>query len=802
MNVVNASNRKIKSVAVLGSGIMGSRLACHFANIGVKVYLLDIVPRDLSEDEKDKPEARNRIVNAALKTALKSNPSPVYNKQVAKRITTGNFEDNMDWLSKVDWVLEAVIENLKIKKTVFDQVEQHRKPGSLVTSNTSGIPIHMMLGGRSEDFQAHFAGSHFFNPPRYLRLLEIIPTAKTHPEVVDFLMHYGDLFLGKETVLCKDTPAFIANRIGVFSIMAIFHLMEEMGLTIEEIDAVTGPVSGRPKSATFRTSDLVGIDTLVKVAQGVGQNCPNDEAKDLFEIPDFLQKFVDNNWLGDKTGQGFYKKSKDENGKRVIEALNLKTFEYEPKTKPRFESVGAARKEDNVRKRVKILSKGSDKAAKFMQKLNLEVAAYTSMRIPEIADHLYQIDDAMRAGFGWELGPFETWETIGVERMLNLMDTEGFEPASWVKEMVDAGITNFYKSEGGNRYYYDISSKAYKLIPGRESLIVLDDYRSNDLVWGNKGASLHDIGDGVLCLEFHTKMNAIGSEILQGINKSIDIAESQGWKGLVIGNDATNFSAGANLAMMLILAIEQEYDELNIAINYFQKTVMRLRYSGIPVVLAPHGLTLGGGCEMSLHADSTIAAAETYIGLVEFGAGLIPGGGGTKEFVVRTSDSFYTGDPQLPTLQERFTTIATAKVATSGYEAFDIGVLHTDKDDVVINQSRQIADAKAKVLDMYADGYSMPVQRDDIKVLGRTALGTLYAGIEAFGISGFASEHDQKIARKLAFVMAGGDLSQPTQVSEQYLLDLEREAFLSLLGERKTLERIQHILKTGKPLRN
>jgi len=802
MNVVKASNRKIKSVAVLGSGIMGSRLACHFANIGVKVYLLDIVPRDLSEDEKDKPEARNRIVNAALKTALKSNPSPVYNKQVAKRITTGNFEDNMDWLSKVDWVLEAVIENLKIKKTVFDQVEQHRKPGSLVTSNTSGIPIHMMLGGRSEDFQAHFAGSHFFNPPRYLRLLEIIPTAKTHPEVVDFLMHYGDLFLGKETVLCKDTPAFIANRIGVFSIMAIFHLMEEMGLTIEEIDAVTGPVSGRPISATFRTSDLVGIDTLVKVAQGVGQNCPNDEAKDLFEIPDFLQKLVDNNWLGDKTGQGFYKKSKDENGKRVIEALNLKTSEYEPKTKPRFESVGAARKEDNVRKRVKILSKGSDKAAKFMQKLNLKVAAYTSMRIPEIADHLYQIDDAMRAGFGWELGPFETWETIGVERMLNLMDTEGIEPASWVKEMVDAGITNFYKSEGGNRYYYDISSKAYKLIPGRESLIVLDDYRSNDLVWGNKGASLHDIGDGVLCLEFHTKMNAIGSEILQGINKSIDIAESQGWKGLVIGNDATNFSAGANLAMMLMLAIEQEYDELNIAINYFQKTVMRLRYSGIPVVLAPHGLTLGGGCEMSLHADSTIAAAETYIGLVEFGAGLIPGGGGTKEFVVRTSDSFYTGDPQLPTLQERFTTIATAKVATSGYEAFDIGVLHTDKDDVVINQSRQIADAKAKVLDMYADGYSMPVQRDDIKVLGRTALGTLYAGIEAFGISGFASEHDQKIARKLAFVMAGGDLSQPTQVSEQYLLDLEREAFLSLLGERKTLERIQHILKTGKPLRN
>ncbi len=802
MEVIKASNRKINSVAVLGSGIMGSRLACHFANIGLKVFLLDIVPFDLTDEEKDDPKARNRIVNAALKTALKSNPSPVYSKDIAKNITTGNFDDDMQWLSKVDWTVEAVIENLKIKKQVFEKVEMHRKPGTLVTSNTSGIPISMMLEGRSEEFQAHFCGSHFFNPPRYLRLLEIIPTAKTDPEVTTFLMRYGDLFLGKQTVLCKDTPAFIANRIGVFSIMAIFHLMQEMDLTVEEVDAISGPVSGRPKSATFRTCDLVGIDTLVKVAQGVGQNCPEDEAKDLFEIPSFVQKMVENEWFGDKTRQGFYKKSKDENGKRLIKALDIKTFEYKPKTSPRFESIGAARKVDSLPHKLKILAKGTDKASMFFNTLNMRVFAYSSNRIPEIADHLYQIDDAMRAGFGWELGPFETWDILGVQRVVDTMQSENIQPNQWVIDMLSSGASSFYKTENGARYFYNVNNKSYEIIPGSKESIALNNYRNNDLVWGNKGASLHDIGDAVLCLEFHTKMNAIGSEILQGINKSIDIAEKQNWKGVVIGNDAQNFSAGANLAMMLMLAIEQEYDELNMAIRYFQNTVMRLRYSSVPVVMAPHGLTLGGGCEMSLHADATLASAETYIGLVEFGAGLIPGGGGTKEFVVRTSDGFYTGDPQLPALQERFTTIATAKVATSGYEAFDIGVLHSDKDSVVINQSRLIAEAKNKVVELSNSGYSRPVEREDIMVLGQTALGTMYAGIEAFGISGFASEHDQKIAKKLAFVMAGGDLSQPTEVSEQYLLDLEREAFLSLLGERKTLERIQHILKTGKPLRN
>ncbi|MCB0734756.1 MAG: 3-hydroxyacyl-CoA dehydrogenase/enoyl-CoA hydratase family protein, partial [Bacteroidetes bacterium] len=675
--VIEATKRKIRTVAVLGSGVMGSRLALHFANIGVKVYLLDIPPRDPNEAN------RNAVADSALKAALKSSPSPIYRSGNERVITTGNLDDDLAVLAKCDWILEAVIEDLQIKRSLFEKVEQFRKSGTLITSNTSGIPIRMMAEGRSEDFKQHFCGTHFFNPPRYLRLLEIIPTGDTHAEVTNFLMHYGDLFLGKQTVLCKDTPAFIANRIGVFSIMAIFHLMQEMDMTIEEVDAVTGPISGRPKSATFRTSDLVGLDTLVKVANGVHQNCPDDEASSLFAIPDFLQEMVSNNMLGDKTGGGFYKKVKGADGRSEILTLDLKTMEYRTKDKPRFESIGQARQAGKLSRQLKVLATGDDKAAKFFQRLHLQVFAYCSFRIPEIADHLYQIDDGMRAGFNWELGPFEIWDILGLKTVAGQMKSAGLAYADWVDEAISAGISSFYQRKDGKRFCYNIESRDYEVIPGTEEQIVLDNYRSNTLIWGNKGASLHDIGDGVLCLEFHTKMNAIGSEILFGINKAIDIAEQDGWNGLVIGNDAPNFTAGANLAMMLMLAIEQEFDELNMAIRYFQKTVMRLRYSAIPVVIAPHGLTLGGGCEMSLHADSAVASAETYIGLVEFGAGVIPGGGGTKEFVVRASDSFYNGDPELPTLQERFTTIATAKVATSGFEAFDIGVLHTDKDEVV-----------------------------------------------------------------------------------------------------------------------
>lgn len=798
--MIEASKRKIRKVAVLGSGVMGSQLACHFANVGLEVLLLDIVPKDI---DKDDPKAnRNVMADRSLKAAAKLNPAPLYSNDNLKLITTGNFEDDLDKINSCDWVLEAIIENLDIKKSLFEKVELHRKPGTLITSNTSGIPISMMLDGRSEDFKQHFCGTHFFNPPRYLPLLEIIPSKDSHTEVINFLMHYGDLFLGKKTVLCKDTPAFIANRVGVFSIMAIFHLMQEMGLSVEEVDALTGPISGRPKSATFRTSDLVGIDTLVKVAEGVAHSCPNDEAVSYFKIPEFLHKMVEKGWTGDKGGQGFYKKSRDKDGNRVIEALDLKTMEYHPKEKVRMESIGAARQKDALVDKLKTLYKGSDKGSKFLKALNLRVLAYASNRVPEIADQLYQVDDAMRAGFGWEMGPFENWDALGVQRVLSDMEVEGIKPAAWVKEMLAGGQKSFYRSDAGKRLYYNIESGDMQTIPGTEEKIILDNYRSQKPVWSNKGCTLHDIGDGVLCLEFHTKMNAMGSEILQGLNKSIEIAEREGWKGLVIGNDAQNFSAGANLAMMLMLAIEQEYDELNMAISYFQKTVMRLRYSAIPVVMAPHGMTLGGGCEMSLHADATLAAAETYIGLVEFGAGLIPGGGGTKEFVLRASDAYYEGDPELPVLQQRFQTIATAKVATSAMEAFEIGVLHDDKDEMVINGERLIQEAKQKVLELSDDGYTQPAMRKDIKVLGRTALGALYAGIEAFGISNFASEYDQHIARKLAYIMSGGDLSEATLVSEQYLLDLEREAFLSLLGERKTLERMQHILKTGKPLRN
>ena len=790
------STRHIKKVAVLGSGVMGSRIACHFANIGLDVLLLDL---------KNVPNAEENeagIAANALKSSLKSNPSPIYSKKFANRIKTGNFEDDLPKIKDADWILEVVIERLDIKKSLFDKVEEYRTPGTLITSNTSGIPIEMMLEGRSEDFTAHFCGTHFFNPPRYLKLLEIIPSTKTKPEVVDFFLHYGDLFLGKTTVSAKDTPAFIANRIGVFSIMAIFNMMQKHNLSIEDVDSVTGPVSGRPKSATFRTSDLVGLDTLVKVANGVGQNCPKDEMKEWFVIPDFLGKMLENNWLGDKTKQGFYKKGKAADGSRVIEALDLATMDYKPKNKPRYDSIGKARKANRLKSKLGILYDGGDAAADFYQDVTTAILAYSSNRIPEIADDLYQIDDALRAGFGWEVGPFETWDLIGFDAVLSNIKKAGYGVPQWIVDFKAKGNSSFYKSGNGKRKYYNIAKGEYEVVPGTETFIVLDNFRALEPVYKNKEATLHDIGDGVLCLEFHSKMNAIGSGTLTGINKSIDIAEKDGWKGLVIGNDAPNFSAGANLAMMLMLAIEQEFDELNMVISYFQKTVMRLRYSGIPVVMAPRGLTLGGGCEMTLHSDVAVASAEPYIGLVEAGAGLIPGGGGTKEFVVRTSDSFYAGDPQLPKLIERFQTIATAKVATSAHEAFEIGVMHHDKDEVVVNGNRLLSEAKRKVLELHNDGYVQKPQRDDILVLGRTALGALYSGVEAFGISAYASEHDMLIGRKLAYVMAGGDVTQPTRVTEQYLLNLEREAFLSLLGERKTLERIQHILKTGKPLRN
>ena len=799
--------RTINKIAVLGSGVMGSRIACLFAGAGLQVLLLDIPPKELTEAEAkkgltlEKPAVKNRIVNEALAAALKSSPSPVYTKDVVKNIKTGNFQDNMKDIVNCDWVIEVVVERLDIKKLIFDEVEKYRKPGTLVTSNTSGIPIHLMAEGRSEDFKKHFCGTHFFNPPRYLRLLEIIPTEFTDQDVVDFLMHYGDLFLGKTTVLCKDTPAFIANRIGVFSIMSIFHLMEKLDLNIDQIEALTGPMIGRPKSATFRTADVVGIDTLVKVAAGVKDNCPDDEAKDIFNIPDWLQKMVDNKWLGDKTGQGFFKKMPpSSNGKKEILTLDLKTFEYAPREKAKFATLEAAKPIDNLNDRIKFLSQGKDKAGEFYRLFHYSLFSYISNRIPEISDELYRIDDAMKAGFGWEIGAFETWDVLGVKQTTEAMKAAGYNVAAWVDEFLAEGNTSFYKVENGKRLYYDVSTKKYLALPGGDSFIILSDLKEKT-VWKNSACSLVDLGDDVVELSWNTKMGSIGSEVLEAINKSISIAEEK-YKGLVIANEGLQLSAGANIGMIFMLAAEQEYDELDMAIRLFQNSMMRVRYSSIPVVVAPHGIALGGACEMSLHSDKVQAAAETYIGLVELGVGLIPGGGGTKEFALRASDETQPNEPETIPLQKRFITIGTAKVSTSAFEAYDLGILRKGIDEISMNQSRRIADAKKSVINLYDRGYTMPIQRTDIKVLGRDGLGMLYAGTNGMLKANYISEHDVKVANKLAYVMCGGDLSEPTLVSEQYLLNLEREAFLSLCGEKKTLERLQSVLKSGKPVRN
>lgn len=801
-------SRHIKKVAVLGSGVMGSRIACHFANIGVEVLLLDIVPFELNAAEekkgltKEDKLVRNRIVNDALTFAIKSKPNPLYRKSFASLVSTGNFDDDLHKISDCDWVIEVVIENLDIKKSLFEKVEKHRKEGSLITSNTSGIPIHLMLDGRSEDFQKHFVGTHFFNPPRYLRLFELIPTPKTAPEVVSFLKMYGDKFLGKTIVECKDTPTFIANRVGIYSICSIFSIMQEMGLTVDEVDALTGPVMGRPKSATFRTCDVVGLDTLIKVADALHKTLLEDEARALFAVPPFVKKLEENNWLGDKTGQGFYKKSKDANGKRVILSLDINSMEYQPKGRPKFGTLEAIKGIDNLKDRMKGYAAGKDKAGEFFRKFFFGLFAYASNRIPEISDDIYKIDDALKAGFGWELGPFETWDALGVERSIKAMKEAGITPAPWVEKMITDGCTSFYKAVEGKSNYYNIDKGGYDTIPGQDDFIILDNYKEKSIVWSNSGSNIINIGDGVLCVEFTSKMNTLGGEVLEGINKAIDLAENGDYVGIVIGNDGPNFSVGANLGMVFMMAVEEEFDEVNFAIKYFQDTMMRVRYSCIPVVVAPHGMALGGGCELSLHADKIQAAAETYMGLVEVGVGLIPGGGGTKEMVLRASESYYEGDPEIPHLQHNFLSIAMAKVSTSAYEAMDLGFLKEGDDEVTVNQSRLIADAKRAVLEMHDLGYTQPQKKKDIKVLGRAAIGAFVTGVNAFYRGNYISKHDLLISNKLASVISGGDLSVATHVSEQYLLDLEREAFLSLLGEKKTLERIQSILTSGRPLRN
>ncbi|RAJ98217.1 3-hydroxyacyl-CoA dehydrogenase [Larkinella arboricola] len=804
-------NRSIRRVAVLGSGIMGSRIAAHFANIGVDVLLLDIVPNALTPAEEakgltlDKPAVRNRIVNDAFQNLLKASPAALYSPKFASRITLGNFDDNLQDIGKYDWVIEVVVERLDIKRSLYERVEQYRKPGTLITSNTSGIPMHLLTEGRSEDFRQNFCGTHFFNPPRYLRLLEIIPGPDTDPAIVDFLMKYGDLYLGKTTVLCKDTPAFIANRLGIYAMIQTIRVAEEMGLTVEEVDKLTGPVVGRPKSGTFRLSDVVGLDTTVNVATNLLKVLTNDESKDGFQLPSVMQKLMENKWLGDKTGQGFYKKIKDEKGQSVILALDLKTFEYKPSQKVKFATLEGTKSIDNLKKRFSVLLAGQDQAGEFYRKTFADQFRYASYRIPEVADELYRIDAAITAGFGWQLGLFETWDAIGLRKGIELIESMGEKPAPWVYEMLEAGFESFYKVEGGVRKYYDIPTKSYKAIPGTEQFILLENFRgdgpSNNIVWKNAGAVLYDLGDGILNLEFRSKMNTMGAEVIEGINKAISIGEKE-FRGLVIGNESAEaFSAGANLATLFMFAIEQEFDEINLMIAQFQQTMMRARYSSIPVVGAPHSLALGGGCELNLHCDRVVAHSELYMGLVEVGVGLIPAGGGTKEMAARASDLYQTGDPELNILQSIFMNIATAKVSTSAQEAREMNYLLPTA-QIVLNRSRLLAEAKQVAIELAENGYTQPKPRKDIKVQGKTGIALFKAGITAMRMGRYISEHDQKIAEKLAYVICGGDLSTPQTVSEQYLIDLEREAFLSLTGERKTLERMQGLLNGGKPPRN
>lgn len=799
-------NRHINHVTVLGSGVMGSGIACLLAGVGIEVLMLDMPPRELTEKEKAKgltlesKVVRNRNAQDHLKKALKSNPSPIYDKKFASRITCGNFEDDLEKIKDSDWIIEVIVERLDIKNQMFDKVEKYRKPGTLVSSNTSGIPIHLMSEGRSEDFQKHFCGTHFFNPPRYLRLFEIIPGPKTNPEIISFFNNFSDLYLGKQPVLAKDTPGFIGNRVGVYSMAKVMELSQDLGLTIEETDSLTGSILGRPKTGTFKLADLVGLDTAAKVTKGLQQNCKDDQMVQDIKDSKVLNFLLENNFLGNKTGKGFYYKERNKEGKTERFALDLDKLEYRPLNRAKLEVIGKAKQAGSTKNKLAVLLKEEGKYGELLRKHFASLFAYVSQRIPEISDSLYSIDDGMKTGYAWKYGPFETWDLVGIEKGVELVEKEGLTVAKWVKDMLAAGNASFYKvSESGATQYFDQKTSAYKSIPGQESFIILNNIRKSKEIWKNADSVIEDLGDGIINLEFRSKMNTIGGGVIQGIHKAIDLAESD-YKGLVIANQADNFSVGANLMMIMMMASEQDWFELNMAIKTFQDTMMRVRYSNIPVVVAPHGMTFGGGCEISLHADRVVAAAETYIGLVEFGVGVIPGGGGTKEMVRRAGMTYLKDDVKTNRLREAYLNIAMAKVATSAYEAKNLGYIR-EQDIIVMNKSRQIVEAKRQALTMAASGYTRPFP-EKVKVLGREAMGMFYVGSDQMVAGKYISEHDQLIANKLGYVMTGGNLSEATEVSEQYLLDLEREAFLSLCGERKTLERIQHMLKTGKPLRN
>jgi 3-hydroxyacyl-CoA dehydrogenase len=746
------------------------------------------------------------VVQNALNKAIKSKPAPLYKKQFASRITVGNFEDDFEKIKDADWIIEVVVERLDIKQQIFEKVENHRKHGSVVSSNTSSIPISQLSQGRSEEFKKHFCGTHFFNPPRYLRLLEIIPIAETQPELVDFFMHFGEINLGKQTVLCKDTPAFIANRIGVMSGLKVFDLTQKYVLTIEEVDALTGALIGRPNTGTYRLQDLVGLDTGEKVTQFVVNNVKKDsffESVGKATETKFMTFLLENNFLGNKTGKGFYQKTdqKDQNGRTIVNALDLKTLEYKPSVRPKNPILKEAKAIEKMQKRMPFLMGKEGKESLFLKDYFTAIFAYAAQRVPEISDQYYPVDDAMRAGYVWDFGPFEYWDLIGFQNGIDLIEAAGEKIPHWVKQMQNAGAEHFYKYEKGQKKYFDLDSQGYKTVPGSDAFIILESFRQNTPVIKNSECAVHDIGEGVMCLEFQSKSNAIGEGIGKAIAEAVDKAENEGWNGLVIGNNAKQFSVGANLMNIGMLAMQKQFDTLDQMVADFQSVNMRIRTSKIPVVVATQGYVFGGGCEITMHCDAAVCAAESYIGLVEVGVGLIPGGGGSKEFALRVSDGFYEGDVKMPRLIDHFKSIATAAVSTSASEAFDLHYLLENRDAISYNVQRNIGLAKEKVLELAKD-YIPPSPREDIEVLGRSGLGVLHSAINEYRLGKFMSEYDEVIARKLAYVMCGGDLTSPQQVSEQYLLDIEREAFMSLLGNQKTLDRIQYLLMNNKPLRN
>ena len=799
----------INKAAVLGAGTMGAAIAAHLANAGIPTLLLDIPTPELSSEEAarglslDSPAVRNRVVNSLFEASKKLKPAAYMLADNAKLITTGNFADDIEKLRDRDLIIEAVVENLDIKHKIFAEVEKHRKAGAIIASNTSGIPIESIAEPFSEDFKRHFLGIHFFNPPRYMKLVEIIPGKQTSGEVSCSIAGFLDQRLGKGVVPAKDRPNFIANRIGTFGMMATVHEMIAMGFTPTEVDQMTGKAIGHASSATFRTSDLVGLDVLAHVNKNLYPAIPEDDDREMFLVPDLIEKMLASRLLGDKTGGGFYKKTKTPDGKTEILELDLDTLEYKPQQKTKFPSLEAAKQIDDIAKRINLLVWGHDNVAEFLWKTMSRTFRYAAKRIPEIADTIVEIDNAIKWGFGWEIGVFESWDAVGLERSVERMRAEGQAIPANIEKMVAAGAASFYKDEAGARSFFDLTSGEYKPVPERPGVLVLKSVKErSEVIRTNPGASLIDIGDGVACLEFHSKMNSLGGDTVQMLNFAIDEVEKN-FRGLVIGNQGQNFSVGANLMLLLLAAQEEEWDDINLMVNALQQAIMRIRYSARPVVTAPFGLTLGGGCEISMHGDRVRAAAETYMGQVEVGVGLIPAGCGTKELTMRAMDAAAKApdaDP-LAFLKKTFELIGMGKVATSAQEAKSFGLLR-ECDSISMNGDRLIADAKQQVIELDLLGYVRPVPREDILVLGDSAQAAMKLALHMMKRGGYISDHDELIGKRLARVMSGGEMNHRAYVSEQYLLDLEREAFVSLCGEQKTLERISAMLKTGKPLRN